>query len=409
MNNLFDSKLQIVVIDDSRSILEYFSNLLITLGYENIHTFSSPIEALNTIKASPQKYDLIFTDLNMPELDGMGLIRELGKIHFNGGVCIISELDKRIIDLASDVTKQLKILLVGSISKPIDKMALKIILLRFEQLRQQKNLNSEPLSKDELINCVANKLIEPYFQPKVNLITKQVDSLEVLARIQKPGQTDAILPARFIQAAIDYDLMDLVTLQLAEKSTHYLPQLKKVFGDELKICINLSPHQLNDLELTKKINYLFREYQFERNKLIFEITEEFALKSSEQLETLNRLRINGYGVSLDDFGTGFTNIQQLRQLPFSEVKIDRSFIQNIHQDSFSQLIVNTLAEYADSLGITLVAEGVEKVEDLLYLSDKHPNVLLQGFLISRPKEINSLLNWHKSWLMQTNANMIVTE
>jgi len=117
-----------------------------------------------------------------------------------------------------------------------------------------------------------------------------------------------------------------------------------------------------------------------------------------QLETLNRLRMHGFGISLDDFGVGFTNMNQLRNLPFTEIKIDRSLISHIETDLFSQVVVSSLFNITSKDNLDLVAEGVERPEELVYLRHYRRNLAIQGFLFSRPKPQGEFISWAKDWL-----------
>lgn len=396
---------RILAVDDSDAILMMVKSLLSDIGIHEVTTFNDPKAALEEIHKSPTKYDIVLTDLNMPGIDGMGVIRELGNMRFNGGVCIISDLDVRIIELAAEVARQQQVCLLGNISKPINKDALQLILDRMDQFEERKFLKFKKMTKEELITCIVHQQVVPYYQPKLNPDNNRVESLEVLARIRKPGEADAILPGRFIPTAIQYDLMDLLTMQLAETTAVDMEALSHIFGDKVKISINLSAQQLADLEIPNRLENLFLEKHIDKSRIVLEITEEYALKSAEQMESLNRLRIRGYGVSLDDFGTGFTNLHQLRSLPFTEVKIDRTLISHIHQDQFSQVIVQSLSEITNKFNVDLVAEGIEHFEELEYMSTNYPGILLQGFLICRPRPIEALANWYNSWLKGIGASI----
>ncbi|MCC4798903.1 diguanylate phosphodiesterase [Enterovibrio norvegicus] len=400
-----DETIRIIIIDDSEAMLVMINTMLNELGYHNVTAFSSPIKALAELHQYPTRYDVVFTDLNMPDIDGMGLIRHLGEMHYKGGICIVSELDIRIIELAAEVARQQYVCLIGNISKPIKMDALQLVMDRLHQAEERKFLNYDQISKKELITYIVHRQVMPYYQPKLNPETNRVESLEVLARIVSPGQPDAILPGRFIPTAIRFDLMDLITMQLAEATADHMKELSHIFGDTVKISINLSPSQLSDLDIPNRLENLFQDRNIEKSRIVLEITEEYELKSSEQMESLNRLRIHGYGVSLDDFGTGFTNIQQLRNLPFTEVKIDRTLINHIHADQFSQVIVQSLVGITESFDVDLVAEGIEHFEDLDYLTKHHPGILLQGFLICRPKPIESLSSWYRNWLKGVGATV----
>ncbi|WP_407332966.1 EAL domain-containing protein [Enterovibrio sp. 27052020O] len=396
---------RILVVDDSFAILEVVENMLNDLGYKHVTRFSSSVEAIDELRHFPTKYDIVLTDLNMPDIDGMGVIRELGNMSFKGGVCIISDLDVRIIELAAEVARQQFICLLGNVSKPLKVEALQLIIDRMDQIEERRFTKFKKMRKEELLNCIMRHQVIPYYQPKLNPLNNRVESLEVLARIRLPGETDAVLPGRFIPTAIKHDLMDLMTMQLAETTAKDMSKLSEIFGDKVKISINLSAQQLADLEIPNRLENLFEARGIDKTRVVLEITEEYALKTSEQMESLNRLRIKGYGLSMDDFGTGFTNIQQLRSLPFTEVKIDRTLINHIHQDQFSQVIVQSLAEITNSFDVDLVAEGIEHFEDLDYLYSRYPGILLQGFLICRPKPVESLGSWYSSWLKGVGATL----
>ncbi|WP_394212948.1 EAL domain-containing protein [Enterovibrio calviensis] len=396
---------RILIVDDSTAILELIDGMLNDLGYKDVTRFSSSVDAIYEVRRFPAKYDIVLTDLNMPDIDGMGVIRELGNMSFKGGVCIISDLDIRIIELAAEVARQQHICLLGNVSKPINIDALQLILDRMDKIEERRFINFKKMSKKELLDCIMRHQVIPYYQPKLNPQNNRVESLEVLARIRLPGETDAVLPGRFIPTAIKYDLMDLMTMQLAETTAKDMTKLAEIFGEKVKISINLSPQQLADLDIPNRLESLFEARGIDKTRVVLEITEEYALKTSEQMESLNRLRIRGYGLSMDDFGTGFTNIQQLRSLPFTEVKIDRTLINQIHQDPFSQVIVQSLAEITSSFDVDLVAEGIESFEDLDYLYSRYPGILLQGFLICRPKPIESLNSWYRNWLKGVGASI----
>lgn len=194
-------------------------------------------------------------------------------------------------------------------------------------------------------------------------------------------------------------------MQLAEKTATHMAHLSQIFGDGVKVSINLSAQQLADLGLADRLDNLFECRNIDKSRVILEITEDYALKSPEQLESLNRLRIKGYGVSLDDFGTGFTNLHQLRSMPFTEVKIDRTLVSQIQTDGFSQVIVQSLTELTEKFDVDLVAEGIETIEELEYFTSRYPKIYLQGFLICKPKPIESLATWYNSWLKGTGKRI----
>ncbi|WP_428773138.1 EAL domain-containing response regulator [Vibrio sp.] len=389
---------KIVVIDDSQAILLLMSSMLAELGYDQVVTFCSPVKALNAIRENPEQYSAVFIDLNMPDVDGMAVIRELGKINYHGGVCIVSAMESRVIKLAADIARQHRVSLIGNIAKPVEKHTLKRVFNRFNELIANNAHTTMEMTKDELLDCLEQKYFTPYYQPQVDIFTNRVTGLEALARIAKPGIPNAILPGSFLPTAMRHGLLNAITDQLFEKAFDDLPALTAEFGKQVKLSLNLSPSQLVDPHYPEYLHSLIKRHNADIRQIVLEITEELALKSTEQLETLNRFRIRGFGLSLDDYGTGFTNLQELRSLPFTEIKIDRCLIQDIHCDRFNQVVVKSLAQIAGQLNVLLVAEGIEDFADYHYLETNMKALHVQGYLICKPRSMDSLLRWHHSWI-----------
>ncbi|EOD79927.1 diguanylate phosphodiesterase [Grimontia sp. AD028] len=390
----------VAVIDDSESVLLLIQKMLSCLGYEKVSCFSCPQTALDEINIGKTHYDVVFTNLGMPDIDGMCVIRELGKMNFRGAVCIISDLENRVTELAAEIAKLQWVYLLGSISKPITLDALEKTLNKLPKPHEMQFQQNSAMAREALIKYLINGSVVPYYQPKVNPVTRCVESVEVLARILDADSGGVILPGSFLSTAVQHDLVDLLTTTIAEKTASDMETLSAIFGQDVTVSINLSAEQLDDLSIPNRLGALFKEKNVLRQRITLEITEESALNSPEQLESLNRLRMQGFGVSLDDFGTGFANFRHLRHLPFTEVKVDRSLISKIHTDHFGQAIVRSLADFSLESECKVVAEGVELDEELAYLTSHYPNMLIQGFLICHPKPIEELEAWYVKWEAQ---------
>lgn len=390
----------VAVIDNSKSVLLLIKKMLNCLGYDKVTCFSCPETALKEINGRPTGFDIVFTNLGMPDIDGMYVIRELGKMNFRGAVCIISDLENRVTELAAEIAKLQWVYLLGSITKPITLDALENVLNKLPRHNEIQCPKSAEMGRDELIKHIIGDNVVPYYQPKVNSCTWKVDSVEVLARIYDPIRELVFLPNCFLGTAIEHGLVDLLTTTIAEKTAADMETLSRIFGEEVTVSINLSAQQLDDLSIPNRLDALFKAKNVLRTRITLEITEESALNSPEQLESLNRLRMQGFGVSLDDFGTGFANFRLLRCLPFTEIKVDRSLISKIHLDHFGQAIVRSLAEFSSTSDCKVVAEGVELKEELDYIASNYPTMLVQGFLICHPKPIQELERWFKNWLIQ---------
>lgn len=390
-------QLTVMVVDDSRTMQAVIAATLQELGIKTCHCVSSGEQALQRVKGNHPFYQLIFVDLNMPGMDGMQLIRELAKVRYRGGVVILSELDAKIIRLAGDVTRQHRIRLMGCLSKPITEDMITPILQRISHLHPSKEHATESLSERELDGALENNWLKPYYQPLVDSNNGGVYCLEVLARILKPGQSNAILPSRFINLAERKGLLESMTLSIMDQALSDFHAIHSELGDQCKLAFNLSPDMLFNSDLPDRLIEIIERHGIKNENLILEITENQVMDQTRQLETLNRLRIRGFNLALDDFGTGFTNIQQLKGLPYTEIKIDRSMIRGIHQDKLSQVVVSSLMDIFSELGAIVVAEGVELEADLRYLNSLPVSPYFQGFFISRPKSLDSIMLWRKSW------------
>ncbi|HDY91725.1 MAG TPA: EAL domain-containing protein, partial [Pseudoalteromonas sp.] len=365
---------------------------------DNVVTCLSAAEALEKVASDINYFDAIFTDLNMPEMDGMELIRHLGGLHYQGGIIIVSEMDHKVISLAASLAKQHSAHLIGNITKPVQLSQVSRLLIKVAQLNSHTLLKESAISKDELIEALKNDEITPFYQPKINADNNRIESVEVLARILSSKDGNIILPNRFIGIAEQHNLINQITFSLFEKATSEFKNMKAQLGHDFKMAFNLSPTQLDDLNCPNKLLLILELNQLTPSNIIIEITEQHALSSLMQLETLNRLRMHGFGISLDDFGVGFTNMNQLRNLPFTEIKIDRSLISHIETDLFSQVVVSSLFNITSKDNLDLVAEGVERPEELVYLRHYKRKLAIQGFLFSRPKPQNEFISWAKDWL-----------
>jgi EAL domain-containing protein (putative c-di-GMP-specific phosphodiesterase class I)/ActR/RegA family two-component response regulator len=395
---------KIMVVDDSQAILMVMKAILTELGVMHISCCSSATQALQKIQQTPHQYDAVFTDLNMPEMDGMALIKQLGELKYAGGVAIISEMDNKIIDLAANLARQCNTHLIGIIAKPVQLSEVDRLLHKLESFIFPLNNTEIPLNEAELLHAISHNQITPFYQPKVNRATKKISSIEVLARIISEDERTMILPHRFIGVAESLDLINLITFQLFEKATEEFKSIRSQLCHPTRLAFNLSPKQLNDTSSPDKLALILELNRLTPQDIILEITEHLPLVNNTQLETINRLRIRGFEISLDDFGTGFTNLHQLKSLPFTEIKIDRSLITHVESDRFSQVIIDSLVDIAQNERLSVVAEGVERIEELQYLERYKHSLLMQGFLICRPKPKQEFIRWIHSWLRMTNSN-----
>ena len=219
----------------------------------------------------------------------------------------------------------------------------------------------------------------PYFQPLVTLRTGQLAGFEVLARWRHPSQ-GLIPPSRFIRIAEQGEWIDALTQQILAKAF----AAASAIPDTLTLSINLSPVQLRDFRLPRRMLSLAAEAGFPLSRLIVEITESALIDDPQSAAKIaDDLKQMGCRLALDDFGTGYSSLHHLQSLPFDELKVDRSFVSSMTEKRDSRKIVAAVVGLGQSLGLTTVAEGIESQEQaemMLWLGCE----LGQGYYYGRP-------------------------
>jgi len=232
------------------------------------------------------------------------------------------------------------------------------------------------------------------YQPKISLRDGALTRVEALVRWDDPD-LGAVQPSRFVPLAEEHGLIDELTLWGLRT---ILRQWVDWCQDGLDTCIafNISALSLQHLDFPDLVERLCRGLDVPTDRLVLELTEGATQPLIKLIDTLTRFRIKGIGLAIDDFGTGYSSLMQLRQLPFTEVKIDQSFVADLGRSRDCRLIVQSITELAHGLGLTATAEGVETIEQLRLIQELGCDVG-QGYLISPPMQPQSLLAWKKEF------------
>nr|WP_294851621.1 GGDEF domain-containing phosphodiesterase [uncultured Sphingomonas sp.] len=221
-----------------------------------------------------------------------------------------------------------------------------------------------------------------YFQPQLNLETGAIESAEALIRWNHPTR-GVVMPSEFIPFAETYDLIDEIGDWVTHEAISTAARWWKD-GREIRISINVSPKQLNRIELIAMIRACLNRHDLPPHALEIEVTEAAIMRSDEVgLERIKGLRADGVRIALDDFGTGYSNISQLLLLPMDRLKLDRSLVTARHHDKRSRLVTRAIIDLSRKMGFEVVAEGVEDMSDLNFL-EKSKCTYAQGYLIAPP-------------------------
>jgi len=328
----------------------------------------------------------------MPEMDGLEFLRHLSGRKYTGSLVIMSGVEKTLLDHAAKLAKMHKLNLIGHIQKPLNKTSLEKVFLK-EQSRSANSGadNTLVLTQGSLIAGMENNEILPFFQPKIDVRSGQIVGAEALARWDRPG-TGNIRPDIFIEFAESNGWIEELTLHLLKHTLEALGPFLRV-NPRLRFAINIAPTMMNQISLPDHLGSIIESYGVSAENISFEVTENSILNlDPTTLEVLSRLRIHNFDVAIDDFGTGSSNIQTLRDFPYSELKIDKSFISNVTTNTFSMQTVNAAVALAKEQGMRIVAEGVEDVETLEHIRELNIEHV-QGFLFAKALSAEDFMNF----------------
>ena len=232
------------------------------------------------------------------------------------------------------------------------------------------------------------------YQPQVRLSDGAVVRVEALVRWKDP-ELGPVQPSLFVPVAENHGLIDELTQWGLRTILRQWLEWRDD-GLDMSIAFNISALSLQNLDFPDLVERMCRALEVPPDRLMLELTEGATQPLVKLMDTLTRFRIKGIGLAIDDFGTGYSSLMQLRQLPFTEVKIDRDFVTDIGHSSDCRLIVQTMAELARGLGLSACAEGVETVEQLRILRDLGCE-LAQGYLISPGLRAEELASWRQGF------------
>jgi len=247
---------------------------------------------------------------------------------------------------------------------------------------------------ESFAKALADQKLRLVYQPKVSLKDGRLTRVEALVRWDDP-ELGPVSPSRFVPLAEKHGLIDPLT-EWGLRTTLRQWLIWREQGLETRLAFNISAISLQSLDFPDLVERICQEMDVPTDRLVLELTEGATQQFVKLMDTLTRFRIKGIGLAIDDFGTGYSSLLQLRQLPFTELKIDRCFVIDLPTAHDSRLIVRTIAELAHGLGLVATAEGVETIEQLRSVRELGCDVV-QGFLIAPPLEPDELLGWNEGF------------
>jgi EAL domain-containing protein (putative c-di-GMP-specific phosphodiesterase class I)/ActR/RegA family two-component response regulator len=381
----------VLVIDDETEMGRYLSLVAEETGYQSTAIDnSSMLESVYT-----RDLTMIILDMFMPGRDGVEILRFLAEDRYRGNIILVSGFDAGVLHSAIELAEAHGLKILGALSKPIlyddiERLLQKGIL---DRPSDDPSLAGEIIlpTRADLVQALREGEIQPFFQPQIDIKTGKLVGVEALVRWKHPTlglqAPDVIIPM-----VEKYDLMDVMTFQMLERTLEWV-KLWKAEGVSLRASVNISASTIIDLALPEMIGSYLDSRNLESGQLVLEVTEQSLMTElSTSLDILTRLRMKNIKLSIDDFGTGHSSLVQLYRAPFSEVKIDRSFVTKATTQNEARAIVEMTITLAHKLNMTTVGEGVEDKETLALLRSLDCDIA-QGFYYSRPMPGAEVLEW----------------
>ena len=379
--------IHIMLVDDEPSILDLTERHLEKMGYCNITPCLGGQSAMEKYQENNNSFDIIISDLNMPEMNGVELLRHLSEADYRGGIILLSGEDKRILEVAKDLARARNLNVMGYISKPFKRESLELLLSQYSP--QDPGISApllDAISEEELRAGMNGDELLIAFQAKTRLDTGKVTGVEALARWNH-SERGLLPPYTFIPLAERCQLIDELTYNIYRKTLSQISVwLKKDII--LEVSINISVNSFHKDGFVDFLIQTAEEYNVNPDMIIFEITESQVMENSlECLEKLMQLRMKNFGLAIDDFGTGHSNMAQLKKIPFTELKIDQSFVGGACNDPTARDMLESSVVLANKLDMYTVAEGVETEAELAMVEELGCDQI-QGYYIAKPMFAN---------------------
>ncbi len=391
------SSFSYLIVDDEPFVRNLTTLVLKKIGCSQISTSTNGHDALDALKKTTSPFDVIICDLNMPEMDGIELMRHAAEMNFQNGIIYLSGQDDRLLATAYDLARSHKLNVLGVLPKPLNEEQLVRLLKSYQPATTNDVARiQEPITESELRQGLSGPGVSLVFQPKVDIASGKIFGVESLSRWHHP--TRGLLgPDTFIPLAEACGLIDEMTMLIfaqAMRQTRAWQQL----GIRLKMSVNISANTLTYPGLVEALINCAKNNAINNESIVLELTESQIMKNVMGCqETLMRLRMKNFGLSIDDFGTGHSSMAQLKKIPFTELKIDRAFVTGAATDAPARAILESSVLLARNLGMETVAEGVESREDWDQVV-KLGCDSVQGYYCARPMAGDDLTTFIRQWV-----------
>jgi EAL domain-containing protein (putative c-di-GMP-specific phosphodiesterase class I) len=392
------ANLTFLIVEDHEFQRRALARMLRNLGAKSIDEALDGYAALKVIQSSRLPIDIVISDLDMPGMDGMEFIRCLHESGNEVSLILASALERKLLSSVETMSEAYSIKLLGVLEKPI--LPGKLEMLIKSHMPTPAKVAPTPADRatftlDEILAGLTNNQFEAYFQPKVELASGRLKGAEALARWRHP-ELGIVMPHAFITTLEENGFIDQLTWMILGKGASFCRTWRET-GVDVTVAVNLSVKSLADVKIAEHVTRIVANHNLEPRHIVLEVTESAATTElGKALENLARLRMKGFGLSIDDYGTGYSSMKQLARIAFTEIKIDQAFVTNAGRHESARVILESSLNMVKKLSVMSVGEGVETQDDWNLLA-KLGCDLAQGYFVARPMDATSYLAWVADW------------
>lgn len=396
------TQLNLLVVDDSDTQREFALGLCRDIGVQQLRDASNGALALDQLRH--QRADVVMVDLEMPVMDGVELIRYIAQESLARAVIILSAKDPVLVASVGTMAEADGLTVLGTFNKPLNQDLLRCGLKQLSTITAPKAVVTQTeVTPAQLSTALQAGHLTLHYQPKVTSKGLLLKGVEALARWHDP-QLGMISPAQFIPVAERHGLIGPLTRYLLEVMLTRKQEWQKR-GIGFNVAFNLSPLSLAEPGLVEWISGITARHGIPPQELTLEVTENAVLgELASSIQTLARLRLKGFNIAIDDYGSGFANAQQLSRVPATELKIDRTLVNQAATRPQQKTILQNIVSMAHALQLVTVAEGVESHEDFDLLRSLNVE-LIQGYFLAKPMPGDQLISWMQKDLAQMRKTL----